>query len=128
MYQSGHFNREATMKIHGPAFDSEGNATGKPVEREIAPAELAAYAAVGYKEGPLSDDGETPKEAAAQLKGKLPEDFPGYGALEAAGLTTYAKVRKSLDTIEEVEGIGPATAEKIREAMNASSPVDEESE
>src|SRR5688572_2981109 len=55
------------------------------------------------------------------LKGKLPEDFPGHTALEAAGLTSYAKVRKQLDSLEEIEGIGPATADKIREAMGASS-------
>jgi hypothetical protein len=71
---------------------------------------------------------ETTDETGTQLKGKLPEDFPGYGALEEAGLTTYAKVRKSLSSLEEVPGIGPATAEKIREAMGESSESEEESE
>lgn len=65
-------------------------------------------------------------EESKPLRGPLPEDFPGHGALENAGLTTYAKVRKSLDALEEVDGIGPATAEKIREAMNESNPDEEE--
>ena len=60
-----------------------------------------------------------------ELKGKLPEDFPGYSSLEAAGVTTYAKVRKQFDSLEEIEGIGPATAEKIREALHAA-PDEEE--
>ena len=109
------------MKIYGPAFDKEGNATGKLVEREIEPAELAAYAAVGYKEGSLP-------AATKTSKGKLPEDFPGYAALEAEGITTYAKVRKQLDALEEVPGIGRSTAEKIRAEMTASSAEEEESE
>lgn len=62
------------------------------------------------------------------LKGKLPEDFPGYTALEAAGLTSYAKARKRLDALEEIDGIGPATAVKIREAMRESSEAEEEPE
>lgn len=65
---------------------------------------------------------------AAPLKGKLPDDFPGHSSLDAAGLTTYAKVRKQLDSLEEIEGIGPATAEKIREAMGESSAAEEEAE
>ena len=60
-----------------------------------------------------------------ELKGKLPEDFPGYSSLEAAGVTTYAKVRKQFDSLEEIEVIGPATAEKIREALHAA-PDEEE--
>lgn len=66
--------------------------------------------------------------ASAPLRGKLAEDFPGHAALEAAGLTSYAKVRKQLDSLEEVEGIGPATADKIREAMGESSADEEEPE
>lgn len=69
-------------------------------------------------------------EPVTPLKGKLPEDFPGHSALEAEGLTTYAKVRKRIEagTLTEVAGIGDATAEKIQEAMNESSPEEEEAE
>lgn len=72
----------------------------------------------------LSPEQKAIAEAAKEKKGKLPEDFPGYSALEAEGITTYAKLRKRLDGITEVPGIGDATAEKIREAM--SHPADEE--
>lgn len=65
---------------------------------------------------------------AKPLRGKLPEDFPGLSPLEAADVTTYAGVRKHLDSLEEIEGIGPATAEKIQEAMGESSADEEEAE
>lgn len=72
---------------------------------------------------------ETTDEEVEQptLKGKLPEDFPGHGALEEAGITSYAGVRKSLDSLEDVDGIGPATAERIREAMGESPEEQEDS-
>lgn len=69
-----------------------------------------------------------PEAEAKPVRGPLPEDFPGHGALESAGLTTYAKVRKNLDTLEDLDGIGPATADKIREAMHESNPDEEEEE
>lgn len=74
----------------------------------------------------LTSEGTAEAEGAGapQLKGKLPEDFPGHSALEAAGITTYAKVRKQLESLTEVDGIGDATAEKIREAMTH--PAEEE--
>lgn len=50
------------------------------------------------------------------LKGKLPEDFPGLAALEAAGITTYAQLRKAGD-VTEIDGIGPATTAKIHAAL-----------
>ena len=71
------------------------------------------------------------EEPVKVLKGKLPEDFPGHAALEAAGLSTYAKVRKELSAdkpFDEVDGIGPATAEKIRSAMNESLEEEEDTE
>jgi hypothetical protein len=69
-----------------------------------------------------------PAEASKPLRGKLPEDFPGASALEAAGVTTYAGVRKQLESLEDIDGIGPATAEKIHEAMGESSEEEEEAE
>lgn len=118
-------------KIYGPAFDKEGNATGKLVEREIQASELAAYAAVGYKEGELTPeivaaDKVARKELIAEVKeeakevtkksGRLPDGFPGLAALEEAGITTYAGVRKAGD-LTEIAGIGEATAEAIKAAM-----------
>lgn len=78
------------------------------------------------KTAPEGEEAEGEEEAPAELKGRLPEDFPGHAALEAEGLTTYAKVRKQLDSITEVPGIGDATAERIREAMSASPEEEEE--
>lgn len=46
----------------------------------------------------------------------LPEDFPGLAALEAAGITTYNEVR-AVEDLTAIPGIGPATAEKITEAL-----------
>jgi hypothetical protein len=56
----------------------------------------------------------------SDLKGKLPDDFPGKAALEAAGITTYAQLRKTMETenwFNEVPNIGEATAEKIDERL-----------
>lgn len=73
---------------------------------------------------PLQSGAEPPKP----LKGKLPADFPGHAALEAAGVTTYAKLRKRLGDLTEIAGIGEATAEKITTEMGASSEEEEEQE
>lgn len=73
---------------------------------------------------PVADAPEP--EHVKPKRGKLPEDFPGHAALEAEGITTYAKVRKRLDSLTEIPGIGEATAEKIKAAMNESTEDDEE--
>jgi hypothetical protein len=41
--------------MHGPAFDKNGEATGKMVEREVSDNDTHAYQAVGYKLGPLPE-------------------------------------------------------------------------
>jgi hypothetical protein len=59
---------------------------------------------------------------------KLPDDFPGLAALEAAGEATVAKVRKRIadGALTEIPGIGEATAEKIEEAFAAvDTPADQ---
>lgn len=46
---------------------------------------------------------------------KLPEDFPGHAQLVEAGYTTMHKVETASDEdLLAVEGVGPATLEKIR--------------
>lgn len=64
-------------------------------------------------ESPTSDDG-------GKARGHLPEGFPGLVALEAAGEATYAKVRARVEagTLTQIEGVGDATAEKIKEALD----------
>jgi hypothetical protein len=56
---------------------------------------------------------------SSELKGPLPEGFPGLVALNEAGIHTYHQVRKQRDGegLTAVEGIGDATAEKIEEAL-----------
>jgi hypothetical protein len=81
----------------------------KPVEVKTPPDETAVA------EEPVEE--EKP-EAPEELKGKLPEDFPGHAALAEAGINTYGQLRKVGD-LTEVKGIGEATAAKIAEALVA---------
>lgn len=110
------------------------DAQGKVVEKKDAQTKLASKGARVSPEDVEKYGLQKPaaaEMAAPTLKGKLPDDFPGFTALEAAGLTTYAKVRKELEAEKpfgEVDGIGPATAEKIRAAMSESSEDEEEPE
>ena len=65
----------------------------------------------------ISEVAEPPKE---ELKGHLPQTFPGFDALAEAGINTYHQVRKQRDSEEgliAVAGIGPATAAHIEEAL-----------
>lgn len=59
---------------------------------------------------------------------KLPEDFPHRAALEAAGEGTMAKVRKRIaaDSLQEIEGIGPASEKDIIEAFEKIDSPDEQ--
>lgn len=66
---------------------------------------------------PQTDESQTPP------RGKLPADFPGHAALEAAGITTYGQLRKVSD-LTTITGIGEATASKIEEAMAGRSDED----
>ena len=54
--------------------------------------------------------------APAPVGDGLPDDFPGRAQLVAAGLDTMSAVRAHED-LTQVEGIGPATAGKIQEAL-----------
>lgn len=74
---------------------------------------------------PANDENpEAVEEAPKPLRGKLPEDFPGFKALEEAGITTYAQVRKAGD-LTEIKGIGDATAASIAAALEATPEAEE---
>lgn len=73
-----------------------------------------------------------PAENAAELKGELPEGFPGLKALAALDppVHTYHQARKLIatgaDWYKDIEGIGKPTAEKIEAAAGAAPVEDEE--
>lgn len=107
------------------------SAPGEPLH-VVDPTELPASVREfvnddGTYKGDGTPESEDAKSAPKELKGKLPEDFPGHAALEAEGITTYAKLRKAGD-VTGVPGIGKATAEKIATALGESNPADEEAE
>ena len=97
------------------ALPSAGQAGPTPDPKIVTEQAGREAAGLGEHVDDDIDDDETSDEQPKRLRGKLPEDFPGYKALVDAGLDTYAKVRKALDTLTEVKGIGEATADKIRE-------------
>jgi hypothetical protein len=68
---------------------------------------------------PTQETQDAEDDGGKSLRGKLPEDFPGYAAFVAAGHTTYAKVRRLRDggKLTSVSGIGDATAAQVEEAL-----------
>lgn len=60
-------------------------------------------------------------------QGKLPDDFPGFTALKAAGVNTFAQLR-AVKTLIDIPGIGSATASKITEALSDADEIEREGE
>lgn len=88
-----------------------------------APAAVVEPVAETAEVPPPADEPVEPAEESASAKkrqGKLPDGFPGKAALDEAGYTTYAKVRKLHDQgkLTEVPGIGEITAGHIGEALS----------
>jgi len=65
-----------------------------------------------------SSEATTATPNAGELRGQLPEDFPGKAALAEAGINTYGQLRKYTGDFTDIAGIGPATAEKIKDAIS----------
>lgn len=71
--------------------------------------------------------GDSPEQAAAReaavepestgKKGSLPKDFPHFKELEAAGITSYGKLRSLGGDYSSVSGIGPAKGAEIDAAL-----------
>ena len=65
---------------------------------------------------PSAESEALPDKPAEELKGKLPDDFPGHSALMDAGIHTYAQLRK-VDDLTSIPGVGEITAGKITDAL-----------
>ena len=57
----------------------------------------------------VADSLDLEGQASAEL---LPEDFPGYRALVAAGIETFVDLR-ALEDVRSIKGIGPKLAQRI---------------
>lgn len=70
---------------------------------------------------PIPEPVPAAQEVPAELKGKLPDDFPGKVALDAAEppIHTYGQLAKFADDYTQIPGIGPAAAKKIAEVLAA---------
>lgn len=62
--------------MHGPAFDKNGNASGKIVEREVSDADITAFKRAGYEEGPILESKESP---AIEEEAATAEEEPKKG-------------------------------------------------
>lgn len=95
-------------------------ATDKNLPAEVK-AKIAARSAELDKSttkspAPVQASDIDPKYGSAPTDDSLPEDFPGFNQLRAAGYTTYADL-KDMEDYTVVTGIGPATAREIKEAL-----------
>lgn len=87
--------------------DAFVDAEGKTVDAKEAKSALAKRAG----------ETEEPQSSAATNAGGLAEDFPAREALVGGGFDTPEKVKAaSDDDLLALDGVGPATLTKIREA------------
>jgi len=120
---------EITEEIMGVRAIHDGSTAGRLEFQLQNGGKAVVSASFEPADEPAADEKDVkPKEQEAEttevdpdadtvpLKGKLPEGFPGYAALDAAGIHTYAQVRK-VDDLTTIDGIGAATAAKIEEAL-----------
>jgi hypothetical protein len=95
---------------------------GEVIQKEV-PAEdsgASTLAEEAVEDESAADEPEESEEPEP-LKGKLPADFPGHKDLDAAGVHTYGQLRKHVEaeTLQEIPGIGRATAAKIVAALES---------
>lgn len=96
----------------GPDGETHVDANGKPVDAKEVKKALKQPAAAAPAPGGQS----TPQQSTTdEKKGPLPEDFPHRAILEAAGITSYGKLRDA--DLSTVEGIGPARQAEIEAAL-----------
>ncbi len=110
--------RQADAEVQANAVIAD---YGKAQEPEPQPeAEPAKEEAKELKvEEPAEGKEEEDEKDTVPLSGKLPDDFPGKAALDAADppIHTYKQLSKFADDYTAIPGIGPVTAEKIAETL-----------
>lgn len=106
VFMAGEGENPATMAR--ASEDAEATGPQSPAER--------AAEAEGSTEAADTGEGEGEEDGAA-LRGKLPEDFPGYAAFTAAGYTSYGKVRALKGDYSGVPGVGDVTGAKVDELL-----------
>jgi len=86
----------------------------------VHPDTVAAHQSIGWYIAPPEEleqfVAEEPEESEKLAIDSLPDDFPGYGALQEAGISTYTQLRAE-ENVTDIKGIGPSTAAKIAEAL-----------
>lgn len=94
-------------------------AQGDPARVAAARAAIAARrAALDAEEAMLSAPGGG--QARGNDEDALPEDFPARAALSEAGYTSRSQIADLSDEdLTAIKGVGPATAARIREALEA---------
>ena len=112
---------EENPTLHGDEVMHIASGTPHPLAGHAENAQLAAvreeFRGVDASSLEAPEPAAEPKSAAVpKLKGPLPKDFTAHDLLHAAGINTYSqliKQQESEEGLEGIEGIGPATAEKI---------------
>lgn len=115
---------EAAIAYLESLFDVKANAAAKEqADENIAKAESdleVARAARAALEAPPEAPGDH-ESATPEKSGLLPDDFPGVTYLRASHppIDTYAKARAIAEAEEltTIDGIGSATADKIKAAL-----------
>jgi DNA uptake protein ComE-like DNA-binding protein len=111
--------KEFDAKLKTETADLKKKADDEAAAKAKADADTAAAAKKAADEAAKTAGtdfaGGTPSKS-----GPLPDDFPGVTQLRAADINTYAQARKAglaEGGFESIPNIGPATAQKIVEAL-----------
>ncbi len=102
----------ATIGLLNPTGD-----TNVPAHLEAHAPQSPKPSATALDPAATEDSTESLKDPSnpKHLRGALPDGFPGKAAFDAAGYTTYAKVRAVRKAGTKVEGVGDATNAAVDE-------------